>query len=113
MRALGVGVTCVWEEWGLRSARGQGRSCSVSLIAFHLCPHKLSLGGDLPQLWGDADFGPWPLSRVSVRSPIPQNTGGPGCLRKEKDKGREGARRQVRASMGSCDSVVCTRLVPG
>lgn len=94
--------------------RGQGISCSVSSIAFRLCPHKLSLGGTFPWLRGDADFGSWLLSRMPVRSSFPQRTGGPGCLRKEKDKGREGAGRQVRASMGSCDSVVCTRLVvPG
>lgn len=83
-------MTCVWEEWGLWSARGQGISCSVSLIAFHLCPHKLSLGGDLPWLQGDADFGPWPLSHVSVRSPFPREPEAQVVLGRRRTKGGKG-----------------------
>ena len=55
----------------------------------------------------------WSLASVPYVCQVSfsKRTGGPGCLRKEKDKGREGAGMQVRASMGSCDSVVCMRLV--
>lgn len=116
-RQLGRWV-CGWEGRGLPVSEVAGWKVLCQLdgppFAFPLCPHKLPLGGSSPGFGRDTDFGHWPLSCMYAISPFPQGTTGPGCLRKEQDEGREGAGRQVRASMGSCDSIVRRRLVvPG
>lgn len=83
-------------------------------FAIPLCLCKLSVSGrEFSLLLGDADFGHWPQSCIYALFPFLQSTRDPHCLRKGQDAGRKGAGRQVRASMGRYDSVVCWKLVPG
>lgn len=53
------------------------------------------------------------LCPAYIPFPLFHRTLEPDCLRKGQNEGREGAGMQVRASMRSCDSIVCWQLIPG